>query len=368
MTLPGPAGRASLHDVWPSVGAALGVPGWTNRLDLPSAPRYVVALIDGLGAALLTEHAEAAPFLSSLRSVPEVVCGVPSTTATSLTSLGTGRRAGDHGVVGYTVRVPETGARLNSLTWDQPLDPVQWQPFPAVMSEFVQAGIAIGAVDEARFASSALTACSQRGVPFHGVRSAWERLDVVLEVIESADRAAVYAYESRIDHTGHAQGCSSPQWLEALSEVDRQLADLRRDLPADCVLVVTADHGMIDLPADDRFDVDAHPRLLDGVDLLAGEARFRHLYTDQPEAVAARWRDYLGDRAVVVTRSEAHDWFGPLRAAAADRIGDVLVAALGDFAVFSSREFPREMQMTGFHGSITEAELGIPLLIADEAG
>ena len=46
------------------------------------------------------------------------------------------------------------------------------------------------------------------------------------------------------------------------------------------------------------------------------------------------------------------------------RIGDVVVASLGDFAVFSSADFAIEMKMHGFHGSVTEAELRIPLLIA----
>ena len=63
-------------------------------------------------------------------------------------------------------------------------------------------------------------------------------------------------------------------------------------------------------------------------------------------------------------REEADDWFGPVDPQVRGRIGDVLVAALGEFAVFSSREFPVETKMTGFHGSITEPELRIPVLVA----
>ncbi len=142
-------------------------------------------------------------------------------------------------------------------------------------------------------------------------------------------------------------------------------AALRAELPADAVLIVTADHGMLDLPRTDRFDVDQQPGLLDDVDLLAGEARFRHLYTRSGAAddVAARWGEVLGARAIVRTQADIEDWFGPIAADVRPRIGDVLVAALGDFAAFSSKEFAIELKMTGFHGSITEAELRIPVLI-----
>lgn len=363
---PGIGGRATIDQIMPSVGAALGVDGFANTLGLPDAPRYVVFLVDGLGLDLLQQNAQAAPFLASLKNVDDVVCGVPSTTVTSLTSLGTGLRGGQHGMVGYTSRVPETGRRLNSLKWDQPIDPTVWQPYPTVLQRLAAAGVSASSVNDAKFEGTGLTVCSQRGVPFHGINSVYERLDVVVDVIESSPRSVTYAYESRLDHTGHSKGCGSQEWETMLTTIDTELTELRDELPRDTVLIVTADHGMIDLPFENRFDVDQSPRLLDDVTLLAGEARFRHLYTRPGAAdeVAARWQAELGDRAVVRTQDGIEDWFGPISADVRGRIGDVVVASLGDFAVFSSREFGVEMKMTGFHGSITEPELRIPVLVA----
>ncbi len=343
-------------------------------MGLPQARGYVLFLVDGLGQINLRDNAEQAPFLSGLDAVPDVRSNIPSTTVTSLTSLGTGVPPGQHGVAGYTVRVPETGERLNSIAWDKPLDPRAWQVHPMVLERMARDGVAAAAVNEARFQGSGLTQCSQRGVPYHGVTSSWERHDVLLDLTEAAGRPAVYAYESNLDHTGHKHGCTSPEWRDELRRIDTDLARLRADLPDDVRLVVTADHGMLDLPREGRFDVDDHPRLLDGVELLAGEARFRHVHTAgnssgivdgtaEPEQVAARWRHHLGDRAEVRLRAECEDWFGPLDPAVAERFGDVVVAALGDFAVFSSREFAREMEMAGFHGSTSETETRIPLLV-----
>lgn len=365
MGLSGFGGRHTIASVMPSVAAALGVGGFDNALALPEAPRYVVFVIDGLGLGLLRQHADTAPFLSALSNVDDVISGVPSTTATSLTSLGTGLGAGQHGVVGYTSRVPGSGQRLNSLKWDQPVDPLIWQPHTTVLQRLLEAGISASSVNDADFAESGLTLCSQRGVPFHGIKSTWERLDVILDVVESAPRSVTYAYESRLDHTGHGKGCQSEAWRDMLTTIDTELAVLREELPPDTVLLVTADHGMVDLPKTGRFDVDSEPELLGDVTLLAGEARFRHLYTRAGAAVdvAARWSERLGERAVVRTQDGLEDWFGPIAADVRPRIGDVVVAALGDFAVFSKREFNIELRMSGFHGSVSEAELQIPVLV-----
>ncbi|MEH3033162.1 MAG: alkaline phosphatase family protein [Aeromicrobium erythreum] len=365
--LPGPGARHGLREVLPSVAARLGADGFIDTLGLPDARRYVVMVVDGLGAQLLAAHPGEAPFLSSLPSVTDLVCGVPSTTAASLTSLGTGLAPGEHGVVGYTCRVPSTGRRLNSLTWDDSVDPETWQPHPTVLERLVRAGVPAASVNSADFEHSGLTRCSQRGAPFHGIGSVWERLDTVLDVVESAPTGLVYAYESRLDHTGHVKGCTSQDWRDVLRQVDADVAELARELPSDTALLVTADHGMIDVPDADRFDVDEHPRMLDQVTLLAGEARFRHVYTEAGAArdVAARWRAELGERAIVRTQEDGlDDWFGPIDPAVAGRIGDVVVAALDDFAVFSSREFAIELRIKGVHGSVTEAELQVPLLAA----
>lgn len=363
MTVPA---AASIEQILPSVAAALGVDGFDDTLGLPPAPRYVVMLVDGMGETLLRQHADVAPFLSSLPGVADVVSNVPSTTATSLTSLGTGLLPGVHGMVGYTSRNPATGRRMNSLKWDSSVDPLVWQPHQTVLERVRRAGVPTSAVNASHFENSGLTLCSQRGVPFHGISSSWERLDVVLEVIEAAPRGLVYTYESRLDHIGHDKGCGSQEWLDVLATIDDDLQQMSEALDGDTALLVTADHGMLDLPMENRFDLDRWPHLREDVVLVAGEARFRHLYTRPGAAthVAARWAEKLGDRAIVRTQAEAEEWFGPLDPQVRGRVGDVVVAALGDFAVFSSADFAVEMKMAGFHGSITEAEMRIPVLVS----
>jgi hypothetical protein len=149
--------------------------------------------------------------------------------------------------------------------------------------------------------------------------------------------------------------------------VDAAAEQLRETLPSDTRIVVVADHGMVDSPPDRRLDVDDHPELVDGVTLLGGEARFRHLYCrgGAVDDVAATWRSVLGERADVLTRDEAvsRGWFGPVAGAVRPRLGDVMVASREDYSVMSTADFPYETTLVGLHGSLTSAEMLIPVLV-----
>jgi hypothetical protein len=175
-------------------------------------------------------------------------------------------------------------------------------------------------------------------------------------------------YDGDLDWTGHRYGVASTPWRLQLSMIDAAAEQLREALPDAVRVVVVADHGMVDSPADRRFHVEERPELLDGIAVFGGEARFRHLYcrAGAVEDVAAAWRATVAERAEVLTRGEAIDrgWFGPVASSVRPRIGDVVVAARGDFSVMSSASFPYETRLIGLHGSLTPAEMLIPVLVA----
>lgn len=363
----------SLGDVVPAVAAALGVPAGAGAdaapsgLVLPPAASYVVFLVDGLGATLLQRYAHAAPYLSSLLvDQAPGTAGVPSTTATSLTSFGTGLAPGEHGLVGFTARVPGTDKLLNALLWDKKIDPLEWQPNPTAFARLQGAGVTVTVVNKREFAGSGLTVAAHRGATYVGADKVGER--IAAAIVSSAKRPSLtYLYDGDLDWTGHRWGVASSQWLQQLAMVDAEAEQLRSALPAHCRLVVVADHVMVDSPEEHRVDIDEHPDLRDGLALVGGEARFRHLYC-QPGAlddVVATWSEFFGDRADVMTRDTAigRGWFGAVTPLVSPRLGDVIVASRGDHGIFSSADFSYERTLIGLHGSLTPDEMLIPILV-----
>ncbi len=365
-------GRRSLGDVVPAVARALGLTGPAVRaaptdLELPGAPAYVVLLVDGLGARLLERYSHAAPYLSELLAgQAPLTAGVPSTTATSLTSLGTGLVPGAHGLVGFTARVPGTDKLLNHLFWDQDVDPLEWQPHPTAFAGLRAAGADVTVVSKRDFEGSGLTVAAHRGAAFVGADLVGERIAAAVAACRERP-SLTYLYDGDLDWTGHRWGVASSQWLMQLSMIDAEAEQLREALPRDVRLVVVADHGMVDSPPEHRVDLDDHAVLRDGVALLGGEARFRHLYCRRGavDDVVAAWSELLGERAEVMTRETAvrRGWFGAVDAAVLPRLGDVVVACREDHAVVSTTHFPYENQLVGLHGSLTPAEMLIPLLV-----
>jgi Type I phosphodiesterase / nucleotide pyrophosphatase len=372
-------GAGSLADVLPSAFAALDVPGAADVLGLAGAldgvRRIAVLLVDGLGLLQLPVAAPHAPTLTDLASgrlglARELTAVFPSTTPTSLVSLGTGAMPGAHGVLGFRLNVPGTDRVLNHIEWDIDPDPLRWQPVPTQLERAAAAGVDTVVVSRPEFAGSGLTVASQRGARYVGATD-HESLatGMLTELVRADGRTLVYGYFPDLDRMGHLFGVDSDHWRTAAADVDVLLTRLVGALPPDAALLVTADHGQLNVPENHRFDFDTDGRLRAGVRVIAGEPRVRYVHV-RPGAVGdvlAAWRAVLGETAWVVERDEAvaAGWFGPVRGGHLARLGDVVAAIHDPYAVVASQtDSPLEAQLVAYHGSYTAVEMLIPLLVA----
>jgi predicted AlkP superfamily pyrophosphatase or phosphodiesterase len=372
-------GRRSAADLLPAIATTLGLPGFGElRLGLPAVDRVCLLIVDGLGAELLRRHASDAPFLTSLAGdlsgadpyaspVPTLSVGFPATTATSMASYGTGLPPGEHGMFGYQVRDPSRGVLLNLLRWDQHTDPLVWQPQPTMFERIKEAGVPGFHVGPGAFSASPLTRAVWRGAEYLPTDGAGALVAGAAEAVRREPRSLTVAYHAAVDRAGHVYGSSSAAWSNELALADRLVERLVAALPEDVLLLVTGDHGMVDVPAGGRIDLDAEPALLDGVELLGGEGRARHVYTAPGalEDVQAAWTALVGHAAWVRSREEAIEagWFGrPVRPELRERIGDLVVAADRGSALIARKTEPNESRLVGLHGSLHPADLEVPLL------
>jgi predicted AlkP superfamily pyrophosphatase or phosphodiesterase len=325
----------------------------------------IVFVVDGLGARSLSEHSGYARFLASRTTKKSVATTVfPSTTAAALTSLLTGTNVGAHGIVGYRARVPETGRVLNQLTdWgaDQ-LDPVTWQrsaPLLDAPARFV--------VSKPEYAQTGFTTATTAGAQFVGEKDLDARVDAAAHLVRTNDGAVVYLYAPELDSAGHRNGVDSDAWRSVLESVDAAARRLDRAVGSDAGVLLTADHGMVDVPPHRHVILDEGDARLSGVRALGGEPRMLHLYTEDGAegAVRAAWQDEES-RSWVMTRDEAIDtglFGGAVADEVRDRIGDVLVGARARIAYYDGRLTDTSAQrMVGQHGSLTTEERIVPLL------
>lgn len=357
--------EASLADVSASAAAAIGLPGFTDRLGLGEARHVVICLIDGLGWQSLRGHADLAPRMTALEG-GAIRAVFPSTTPVGLASLGTGLMPGMHGLVGASFEYPETGEVLSPLQWGSNPTPVAVQPEPTVFEQVARAGVRMTTVSPAAYADSGLTRAVLRGAAYAPAEDIAERVAALQAAQSGADRSFTYVYWPHLDRTGHEAGVASSPWRLALGRADDLVGRLGDVLAPGSAMVVTADHGMVDCPDDRRIDIEADPRLCAGVRRVAGEPRARHVYVERGAAadVLAAWREVLGDRARVLSRLELAEsgLLGEVDPALEDRLGDVMAIPEGDW-MLASRVDPTVSSLIGQHGATSADEVLIPALI-----
>lgn len=355
--------RYSLEDVLPACLAALD--GAPNRLGLPRVEHAVVVLVDGLGRSDLLAHRAYARRMLALGRVDVLQSVFPTTTASALASLTTGRSPGTHGIVGYAGVSPTSGGLVNHLTgWGPDLDPATAQRSRTVFEEARDAGVTAVAVGPERYRGSGFTAAVLRGAEYRGGASLADRLGEAARVHAESLRSLCYVYAPELDMATHAAGIDSTAWREALEAVDAAVADAAARWRPGVGVLVTADHGAVDVPRDRHVLV--APELLAGVRLVAGEPRCLALHLDagvDAGEVRDRWAAVHGRRAWLATRDEvvASGLLGTVDVAVRPLLPDVVVAARGRVAFYVDPE-DRGRGMVGQHGSLTDEERAVPLL------
>lgn len=372
-------GSASTADVGPALLASLL--GDEHPLDLPPARAWVLVVVDGLGWRQLREHADDAPFLAAHADRP-IDAAHPSTTATNLTCLGTGLAPGRHGVLGYTVALPDDDRPFNLLSWRagphgsgasmlDAVPPEDYQPHATVFERGVDAGVDVVRVMPSGLVGTGLSRAGLRGGRDHPLDGDLDaQLHAVLSEVAVDGQRLVYLHHGALDAVGHAVGAGRDPWREELRRVDAALAATAARLPRDVRMLVTADHGMLAVDEATRVSITDHPGLMEGVRVISGEARARQLHTrpGRVDEVVDRWCDALSDRYRVLRREEAvaEGWYGDVDDRVLDRIGDVLVWATGPHGgIVNPAMEPKGGKMLGMHGSITRAEVEVPAIVLD---
>jgi hypothetical protein len=371
--LPAPkTDRISLADVLPSCLSS--VAGSPNRLDLPPVSRAVVVLVDGLGAEQLRSRSGHARTLASVFTRTSAIeSGFPTTTAAALATLATGVTPGQHGLVGYTALDPANDRVVNQLSgWDDRLDPATWQLAPTVFEQAGQRGVRSSAIGPKRYRDSGFSQAVWRGAEYISAQTISDRLESAAEWLrEPGDAGLLYVYVPELDMAAHAYGWESNEWISQLEDLDGAMRTFTSSLRPTDGVILTADHGVLDVPPHAQVLIDTDPALVDGVRFVAGDPRCLQLHFEpdlsEParEQLIERWRAAESGRAWIATRDEAIEanWFGEVRDEVRPRIGDLLVAARKNIAYYDGRTATSHARaMVGQHGSFSSAEVRVPLL------
>jgi len=330
------------------------------------ARQIVLLVVDGLGWEQLRARSRLAPTLSAGAGIDRAITSIaPTTTAAALTSITTGRPPADHGILGY--RLAHGDQILNMLRWTlgsgletdarRSVPVRRFQP----LAPFPGSSGPVAVVSKVDFGGTGFTAAHLGDSPLHDYRVP-SSLAVEVAARLAAGDPFVYAYYDGIDKVAHAHGFGAHYDAELVA-VDGVVAAVVEVLPPGAVLLVTADHGQIEVGSRvELLGSDA----MGMVDFFSGEGRFRWLHARPGAAddLLALCAERYGDTTWVRSRDqlEADGWFGgPLGDGFPARLGDVALIPFAPIA-FVDPSDTGENRLACRHGSLTTDELLVPLV------
>lgn len=359
--------RFGLADLTNSIFNSLTLPNTVDTLNLgQSGMRECLILIDGMGRDAVEKYGEQFSVFSQVKNLSNLYANFPSTTATSLSTLGTGVLPGVHGMLGYTVKVPRSDNRLlNALKWDERVDPIMWQKVPTLFERAVEHGISVTHIAAKRYEGSGFTQAALRGAKYVGANSI-EDMTVAIKQALVDKPAFVYTYLNNLDSAGHSDGVGSDRWLTAFSHVNEFILKVIQVVPVGTRIWITSDHGMVN--STQQVILGQDNNLLENVTLIGGEPRARHIYLtpgSEIESIQA-WREYFDDRVKILSKQDAIEskLFGEIVLEdSADRMGDLIAIPSDDLILIDPARVKEESSMVGHHGGTTDIEVEIPLLL-----
>ncbi len=352
-----------------NLSAFLALQGKQNPLGLAKQQSYAVILIDGLGASNIKAAGAHARFLNQkLTNSKTLFSGFPTTTATSLASLATGRNNGSHAFIGYRVFDREKGKPINLLNdLGNEFPPAQYQDLETISETATKAGFNLSTVGPSEYADSGFTKATMPSSKYLPAKTIEERFAITRREL-SVPGSLVYLYVPELDQLGHRFGVSSSIWLETIEELDSVVSKFAANLPKGAGAILTADHGVIDVDKSSHVYLEEFPSLQD-VLMIGGDPRAVYIYfeagtdlVDKRHQIAQE----LSGLVDVVTVAELVEagWFEEFSATAQKVEPDLVLLPKANRVIYH-RSFAKQksMEMIGQHGGMSKAEWEVPLLV-----
>ena len=340
-----------------------------------NAKHLIFVLVDGLGVNLLSKL-PAHAFLREHAAL-EMRSVFPSTTACALTSLATGCWPSVHGVPGWWAYVEENNLSVTTLPFvermtEAPLSNLPLSSLWPLESLAVRTPREYLAIQPAGIWNSIFSRYLRGRRPAMGYHSIPRAIDQLVRHMGSLDAPSyTYLYLPELDSACHEYGIDSAEVRHVLNLIERELERLASELCQGCCLIISADHGHLNVYPENRLALCSGDPILDLLKAPpAGEPRTPqfHVKDSMGDAFTVMFRERFGHCFALLSQDEASAMElygpGPMSDHARRRFGDYVAVALDHVTLrYYARECDRESDHLGRHAGLDEAEMRIPLIL-----
>ena len=348
----------------------------------------LLVIADGMGLLNVRNRLDDLPFLRRMTDegkIAPMTSVFPSTTGAAMTSIFTGTEPVTHALLEWFLFLDEAGMIIETL-------PFRAQN-PAEQAQFQNLDIHIRTLFEGEPATENLARegieCtaylpenivdSGFSVATHGsaARKGYHTLDGIISELVPAKKRSTFTtlYYPEVDAAGHTYGPSSPEYLEEMRRVDGFLSELSVEMDEDTVILLTADHGQIDVNPDetlylddlDWFDGMLAPKNGGGNIPPYGSPRDVIIRAKDAAVMCSRLNDRLGEFGVAKTSEwltgEGYFGNGARSAKFETRAGSVWFLPHSGKTAWYRHYDGEHLAFKGVHGGMTPQEILVPLAV-----
>lgn len=346
-------GLTPLQTTHPDTDALLSRKPWRN---------IVLLLYDGLSVAALKDALPEDAFLRRrLRATLSSV--FPPTTTAAVTSLKSGLNPVSHGWIGWSMYLPALNQTVD-------LFPNRLQ-FTGEPPSLEKAGQTLLPYSHFLNRLREEAGISAHEVSPHGdiPTVPGDREDIYRQVTAICKRPGqhmIYAYDGNPDHLMHEKGTRHPEVLAVIQAINQEVEAFAAGLPEDSLLLITADHGLVD--ADYKY-LSLHPDITDCLlrpYAVEGRAASFFIKEGMHKQFEQAFRRAFQEHFILMTTEEFLEkgFLGPgsphpdLR----PMLGDYMALAIDNSCLAMQ---PGNYDMVGVHAGLTRGEMEVPLIVGE---
>ena len=315
----------------------------------------VVLLLDGMGTAVLKKNLPLPGFFHG-HMIGSYSSVFPPTTVASTTSIDSGLYPSQHGWLGWDCYYPQLGENVTVYRncFSESKSPIEgyhaastFCPYESVVERVRKAGFRAECVSpfQEPYPADLEDICSR-----------------IRTLCEEPDEKYIYAYWTQPDSVMHAKGCFAEVSVNELRWIEQQIEELCEELE-DTLLLITADHGMMDSIGESITD---YPEILECLERMPSiEPRALNLFVkpEKRRRFEMLWKEAFSGKFLLMKKEEVlgMELFGP---DPSERfygmLGDYLAAAVDVYSLYNSER--EKERFIGVHAGLTAVESEIPLI------
>lgn len=364
---------ASIQNAYGKRKSEYGELKFLKSSEIKKFDNIIVLVIDGLGYDYVKKYGKKGIMARSLKE--KITTVFPPTTPCAIASFLNGTPPSKHGILGFFLYISEIKETIVTIRHGIRAkgslpENIKFEEIYKLTPFSNKIDIETYHIDDENVTDSIYTTAQSGKSKIIGHKGINDCFNKLKEVIQSnKNKKYIYAHIPNHDLLCHDFGLDSKEALEDYNKTDLELKKFLDEIKGtNTMIIVTADHGMINIPKENMILIKDYPELKKTLTLpMYGQSRYANCIVKDKEKFKKIISEKFKDKCEIFNKNEAEKLYGlKINEKFKERIGDFLLVMKKDYGIYDlppKQSYETYDYNTCDHGGLTENEMYVPLIV-----